>query len=179
VGRQIGIVQSSSDEADLIDMLNRRYSLLALPFSRSDTNFMPVRFGECRNRDQIIFLEGTIRNISRYVIKHPRSSRRYLIRRSLTSGRCIEWNRTRHVGNKEVEGGRYYVDTWLRGPVEDLMVMKRIMTLIQRHIRQHYPMRSIDRYPIYIGPSMWDLVKEGKRKVVYGKGAEMKLVENK
>lgn len=124
-------------------------------------------------------MEGKVPNISRYIVKRPRSSGLYFINTSLMSGRCIEWNRTRYLGSREVEPGRYYLDTWPSGSVEDLEVMKRIMTLVRRHIRQHYPMRSADRYPYYVGPGMWGLVEQGKRKVVYSKGAEMKLVKNK
>ena len=95
------------------------------------------------------------------------------------SGRSIEWDRTRTNGRNEAQSGRYYLDTWPNGAVEELEVMKRIMALIQQRIRRYYPMRSTDRYPIYIGPGMWDLVKQGKRKIICGNGSEMKLVENK
>jgi hypothetical protein len=171
-------VQSPTDEAELVGWLQERSRFLAIPRARSDAKFAPVPLGNCEAQQQFVFPAIESTEILRHVSQDNARSDRYFIPPSLVAGRVIQWNRTERIGNNEFRRGRFYIDSVKNGDDEIIEFMKRMMTAIQRRIRDTYPVRSTHRPPIYVGPDMARLVREGKARI-NPKGFEMQLVDNR
>jgi hypothetical protein len=177
MGSQIGIVQSPTDEAEFFVWLQQRGRLSAVPRTQSVEKFVPVPPESCEAQEQFIFPESESQEILRHVSHDKARSGLYLIRRSLVAGRVIEWDRTERIASNEFRPGRFYIDNMKDGRDEIQQFIKNAMTAIQRHVRDTYPMRSTHRHPIYVGPHMAQLLREGKGRI-NPKSFEMRLVDN-
>lgn len=175
MGTQIQIAQTLADEAEMNQVLLRKFGLLCLPRAFSSRDPEPKRLGQYEAGVQVIFSEdfwGTVKENIRPVLGQPDL---YLV--FPNNGLCIEWNRT-SCEDQGFAAGRYYCK--LSDPVSKSSsdLMKRVMSLIVRTVRTTYPKKSAEKIPIFVGPDLTNKIQNGLAKFVFRDGTVIPVVDN-
>ena len=178
MGSQIAIVQSAQDERDLVSFLGQRNPFLALPRVIPHSHPVPAELGTSTAEKQVFFLVEEMEMILAHIRPIGGQLGEYQVDRVRTSGLVIEWNRTVWEHPGEAQPGRFYLQRPL-SPVSDASrIMERTFHAIQAWTKRTSPMRSDERYPMYVGADLWTLIRNGRARIVHPNGSEVKLVEN-
>lgn len=177
MGSQIAIVQSAEDEQELVSFLQEKHRFLALPRVLPRADLDPVEFGASDADKQLFFLETDAQLMREHVRPIEGGSGGYQVDRNSVRGLFIEWNRTTWEREGEAQAGRFYFDRPVSS-TESSRTMDRAFRAIQTWTKKHSPMRSDERHPMYVSRHLASMVREGRARIVYPNGSDVKLVEN-
>lgn len=178
MGQQIAIAQDKPDEDAAMEFLRARGELLALPRYQETPTFKAVPAGRCDAQCQLLFLNTELDTLLATVHESSSKPGQFSVDFSVTSGLFIEWDRTLWREPDLAEAGRFYLARAKAQDNESIAALTRAMNALQRSIRSHYPARSGGRYPVYVGPAMWERVEKDKARILSSAGEELKPVKN-
>jgi hypothetical protein len=178
MGQQIAIAQDKPDEDATLEFIRARGEFFALPRVQEEPRFKPVPAGLCDAQSQIIVPKSLLDEVLATGQESSDDPGQFAVDFSVTSGMFIEWRRTLWLKSNLAKAGRFYLARARGHNSESIVALTRAMTALQRFIRSEYPARTNERYPVYIGPAMWEHVKKGKVRVLSSSGEEVDLVKN-
>jgi hypothetical protein len=178
MGQQIAIAQDRSDEDAAMLFLRARGEFLALPRFQKGPTFRDVPAGRCEALRQLLVLKSQLDLVLATAVESDEDPGHYSVDFSATRGMLIEWTRTVWREQHVAEAGRFYLASAPQHDDESLASVTRAMTALQRFIRSKYPARSSERYPVYVGPGMWERVEKDKVRILSSAGAEQEFEKN-
>jgi hypothetical protein len=178
MGSQIACVQTVQDESECVDALKGKHRLFAVPRAGPAALLKPTELGKCQAAKQLLFLEEDIDAVTANVREIEGGAGEYQIDRVPIKGLFIEWNRTTWHEDRTAQSGRFYFSQSTEQNRASQRVMRRLMRTIQLLIKKNSPMRSDERYPIYVGTHAWSMIQKGQARLVYPNGSPVRLVEN-
>jgi hypothetical protein len=178
VGSQIAIAQSVCDERDANEWLLSRFDLLSLPRFTNEAHPELRQLGQQSSEEQVLFLKDAAQDILRHWVRcepmtcdreSSRVVRYHLYPKDLA---CIEFTQTTRLKDGRVIGGRYYLDTGIKGVLCDKhqREIRKVMRSLASWIKRMYPRRSSGRWPIFVGPALAADLTSGKARLVHGDG---------
>jgi hypothetical protein len=178
MGQQIAIAQDKADEDAAIEFLRARGEFFAIPRDQEDPEFKPVPLGSCDAQSQILVPESMLDAVLATVPESGEDQDQFAVDFAATSGMFIEWRRTRWLASDLAEAGRFYLAGARGNKSESMATLTRHMSALQRFIRSKYPARSREKYPVYVGPSMWERVEKSNVRIRSSSGGEIKAVKD-
>lgn len=169
MGSQIQIAHAAEDERLANEQLARRGDFLCLPRFFESRDEQPVTLGECEADDQVVFPAGSRDAVLRHVVLVADSSGRFHVYPK--DGLCIEWTRTARVGATYVPG-RYFFSPDATATSQTL---EKALAGLVSWIKTSHPMKTSGRFPIFVGPALWKLVKAGTVSLAYRSGKPLEL----
>lgn len=176
MGSQIQFIQSSEDEIVLNEVIRQNnYTIHCLPRLMEKPLPSPVPLAQAKAQSLVLFSEkweGKVLESITALTNDPDVFHVYPY-----GNLCIQWYRT-IVDGTEFGKGRYYYDPDPREPEFSTKELKKLFGLISRYITENYPVLHPLKLPIYVGPHIWKMIREGKATAVFKKGHPMPLEPN-
>jgi hypothetical protein len=179
MGQQIAFAQDKSDEDAVIEFLRERGEFLAVPRFQTGSVFEPLPAGSLEAEKQILIPKAEVDGVLATAKESREDPGSFAVDFSTAGGFFIEWNRTTWPESGLASSGRFFRERASQKNNDSVRSLTRTMTALQRFIRTTYPAHSGGKYPIYIGPSMWERVQKGEVRVLSSWGDEVKLTKNK
>lgn len=178
MGQQLAIAQAKVDEDAAVDFLRTRGEFLALSRFQEKPGFKPVPAGFCNAQSQILVPQALLDAVLSTVQESRNDPGHFSVNFSITSGMFIEWERTIWLESNLAEAGRFYLARTRGHNSDSIATLTRDLTALQRFIRSKYPARTRGRYPVYVGPSMWERVEKSRVRILSSSGEEVELEKN-
>ncbi len=163
MAKQVGIAQDLRDEEAAIAVLAEVEPWSALPRFLDAPPKRALELGACGAADQVIFPKRISATVLARVQPVADASGRFHVYPK--AGVCIEWDRTQRQANGFL-AGRFFFERHEDGDAS----VEKAFDRLNRWIRRTSCARIAERFPVFVGSSLFAAVSAGKERIVFPNG---------
>jgi hypothetical protein len=177
MGRQIGILQTKEDEQLIKDWLNKRAGWLSLPRLFKDADLRPVSLEEGSALEEVVFLSESVAEVIGNIQPLSNDVNTYQV--YPRDGLCFDWEKSMLSDDGlGYTRGRFYYGSCNSGWPEFVIQITKHFTALQAYVKETYPMMTLGKNPVYIGPTLSYRIAHGLSSHSWKSGKPIEIVAN-
>lgn len=185
MGQQIGIAFTQKDEIEFCDAIKIKYDIWSVPRFFKKAQGIPKPLGEYMGMDQKMFFETERKNVKDNIHQITTTNWETMVETVTddyhlycTDPFYLDWdaariekyvneNHNEYLGKMYVFPGRFYLHTKASEKNKVISDLKKLYSLITRHIRKSCPYMSSGKRPVYFGKEFSELLMKGEYVFAY------------